>query len=263
MDSKALVSAGYPAIKFPDVEHRIDPGFIKGRNLSDGYARGWGLQFGDLHEKVISHPLFIEALHATEGRSIVCPYRLSNLFLIICCCMSSLECKGIVEFGSFKGGSAIFMAYLLEKLYHDHGASTWAHDTFAGMPVTQRSADLHAEGDFLDADLPGLKRIRESLSLDNLHIVEGLVECCFPPSGLNYRSVGLVHFDMDIYSPTAWSQEAIWPYMTSGAYMVYDDATVASCIGATQAVEELIINRGLHSEQIFPHFVFRKSTSDE
>ena len=43
-----------------------------------------------------------------------------------------------------------------------------------------------------------------------------------------------------------------------GGYVVFDDATVSSCIGATEAVEDLLIRRdGLNSEQIYPHFVFR------
>ena len=43
-----------------------------------------------------------------------------------------------------------------------------------------------------------------------------------------------------------------------GGYYVFDDATVSSCIGATEVVEDLVIRRdGLNSEQIYPHFVFR------
>ena len=49
--------------------------------------------------------------------------------------------------------------------------------------------------------------------------------------------------------------------MTSGGYVAYDDADVSSCIGATQAVEELIIERRIHCEQIWPHFVFRAGLS--
>jgi hypothetical protein len=46
--------------------------------------------------------------------------------------------------------------------------------------------------------------------------------------------------------------------MIPGGYLVFDDATVSSCLGATEAVEDLLIRRdGLNSEQIFPHFVFR------
>jgi len=47
-------------------------------------------------------------------------------------------------------------------------------------------------------------------------------------------------------------------YMVGGGYIVLDDATSPSCIGATEAVESLIIRRdGMNSEQISPHFVFR------
>jgi hypothetical protein len=46
--------------------------------------------------------------------------------------------------------------------------------------------------------------------------------------------------------------------MVPGGYLVFDDATVSSCLGATEAVEQILIRRdGLSSEQIFPHFVFR------
>jgi hypothetical protein len=45
--------------------------------------------------------------------------------------------------------------------------------------------------------------------------------------------------------------------MCKGGYLVYDDAHISSCIGATQAVEELIMERRVHCEQIWPHFVFR------
>ena len=44
--------------------------------------------------------------------------------------------------------------------------------------------------------------------------------------------------------------------MTAGGYVVYDDATTSSCISATQAVEEYIIDNNARSEQIYLHFVF-------
>jgi hypothetical protein len=46
--------------------------------------------------------------------------------------------------------------------------------------------------------------------------------------------------------------------MVKGGYVVFDDATVSSCMGATEIVEDLLIRRdGLNSEQIWPDFVFR------
>jgi hypothetical protein len=105
--------------------------------------------------------------------------------------------------------------------------------------------------------LEGFLQARDELGLDRLHVVSGLVQDTFPASLPPGTRIGLAHFDMDIYEPTAYAQSEAWPLMTQGGYYVYDDATVPGCQGATQAVEELIQARRLHSEQIFPHFVFR------
>lgn len=45
--------------------------------------------------------------------------------------------------------------------------------------------------------------------------------------------------------------------MAGGGYVVCDDATMSTCLGATQVVEEMIRDYGLRCEQIYPHFVFR------
>ncbi len=70
--------------------------------------------------------------------------------------------------------------------------------------------------------------------------------------------VALAHIDCDILPSVRYSYEAVRPHMVEGGYLVFDDATMSSCIGATEAVEDLLIRRdGLNSEQIHPHFVFR------
>ena len=72
-------------------------------------------------------------------------------------------------------------------------------------------------------------------------------------------SLAMVHIDCDIYDAVKVSYDLSKPHMVPMGYYVFDDATVSSCIGAAEAVEELVIQRdGLFSEQIFPHFVFRK-----
>ncbi len=45
--------------------------------------------------------------------------------------------------------------------------------------------------------------------------------------------------------------------MVQGGYIIFDDANVSSCIGATEAVEEIIQRDCMYSEQIWPHYVFR------
>jgi hypothetical protein len=116
---------------------------------------------------------------------------------------------------------------------------------------------MHAGGNFADASLDALKGRIADNSLTNLIPVKGMFQDTFPELVQTGVSFGLAHIDADIHSAVKYAQDAVWPHMTPGGYVVYDDADVSSCIGATQAVEELIMERRVHSEQIWPHFVFR------
>lgn len=251
---RRLRELGYPPIAFVEAGQAWER-IVSGRHPAHGYLRGWGLEHGGLVEDVSAHPLYLEAAAASRGRSVVAPQRLMNLFMIIAHFFDALEDRNIAEFGSYRGGSALFMAYLLKQLYPD--AAIYAHDTFAGMPAVNHSVDFHMPGDFANVDLEGLKAAKEEQGFDNLHLVQGLVQDTFPQSLPPGARLGLAHLDMDIYEPTVYAQEAAWPLMTRGGYYVYDDATVSGCIGATQAVEELVLAHRVHSEQVHPHFVFR------
>lgn len=232
---------------------------VNGRCVHDGYQRGWGLQFGDLGQLVARDPLFRAAYSAAKNnpktRTVVRYERLANLFLILKYYAQGLASHNVVEFGSYRGGSALFMAVILAELYPD--ARVYALDTFGGMPETDSERDLHRAGDFSDTNIEAIREAADHLGLHNLELVKGLVEDTAPCVYERAGQFGLAHLDLDIYSGLKFAQDSVWPFMAPGGYVVYDDATVSSCIGATQAVEELIIERRLNSEQVYPHFVFR------
>jgi predicted O-methyltransferase YrrM len=246
-----------PLEKLPSFD--IPRGITNGRCVYEGYQRGWGLEFGDLNRQVARDPLFRAAYAAAKRnpktRTVVTDSRLANIFLILKFGFKHLPSHNIVEFGSYRGGSAIFMAVVLAELYPD--ARVYALDTFGGMPDTDPSKDLHKAGDFSDTNMETIGQAVDGLGLRNLELVRGLVEDTGPGVYERAGSFGLSHLDLDIYSGLKFAQDSVWPYMTPGGYVVYDDATVSSCIGATQAVEELIVERKMSSEQIYPHFVFR------
>lgn len=249
----ALTRAGYSEIVFPSCD-LIDQ-IVDGRNIFDGYRRGVNLEFTDISEVIAQHPLFIEATSNAQNRSVMDYKRTQNLFLIITCFFDKLDFQNIIEFGSYRGGSAIFMATLLQRLYPN--AKLYACDTYEGMPATDHSIDLHRAGDFSNSNVDEINELAASLGLTNLITVKGLVEDTFPAQFPQDQRFALSHIDLDIYHPIRYIQKAVHPFMTKGGYMVYDDATVSTCLGATQAVEEWISDTGSRSEQIFPHFVFR------
>lgn len=231
-----------------------------GRCVYDGYQRGWGLEFNGLESQVARDPLFRRALSAAKDddktRTVVKFEKLANIFLIIRHYFDQLEHHNIVEFGSYRGGSALFMATLLAELYPD--AKVYALDTFEGMPETDQGKDLHNAGDFRDTSLDSIHAAVKRLGLsNNIVLVKGLVEDTAVATYKMAGHFGLAHLDLDIYPALKYSQDSVWPYMTKGGYLIYDDANVASCIGATQAAEELILDRKIHTEQVYPHYVFR------
>ena len=228
----------------------------KGRNVRDGYARGWGLQFGDLRKIIFRDPLYQEGARLITGRSIVAEDKRMNIFLILKYFFCSIPYGDIVEFGAYRGGNALFMAYIASKLYP--GVRVYALDTFTGMPETDLHIDAHNEGDFRDVDLNELRGFSEAHKLNNVEFIQGLFKRTASTLLQKIQHVALAHIDCDIYSAVSFSYEVVKPYMVPGGYFVFDDADVSSSLGATEAVEELVIRRdGLNSEQIFPHFVFR------
>ena len=199
------------------------------------------------------HPLYKEAIDASGGRSLVLSNKLENLFFLITEEMAPLASRDIVEFGAFRGGSALFMAYLLRALYPE--ARFFALDTFTGMPATDPNRDLPHRG-FQEADLEGFRARKNELGLDNLLIVPGLIQDTFRT--LPVERIGLAHIDVDIYSAVLFAQEASWPKVVSGGFLVYDDAEYPTCLGATHAAEEFKMEHRLLSEQVWPHWVMRK-----
>jgi predicted O-methyltransferase YrrM len=227
-----------------------------GRSIYDGYVRGWGIQFGDLREQVRKDPLYREALALATGRTVVSEDNRINLFLLAKFFLLQFENGHIVEFGSYKGGNAIFLAHVARKIRP--GMMVYSLDTFSGMPPTDSALDAHQQGDFQDVDLNELRRYVQRCGLENLEFVQGLFQDTAETVLAKAGKVVLAHIDCDIYSSVAYAYEIVKDRMVRGGYLVFDDATVSSCLGATDAVEQMLIRRdGLSSEQIFPHYVFR------
>lgn len=232
-----------------------------GRNISEGYARGWGLQFDDLREKISKDPLYQEASALANGRTIVTEDNRMNIFLIMKYFLPKISTGHIVEFGSYKGGNAIFMSAVARALLPN--TKVYAFDTFNGMPATDNSIDAHSVGDFNDVDLEELRLFCLKNNINNIEFVKGLFEETTSSRLSFIKNVALAHIDCDIKSACEYSYNAVSQYMVRGGYIIFDDAIVSSCLGATEVVENLVIRRdGLNCEQIFPHFVFRHGLLD-
>lgn len=229
---------------------------LRGRNVRAGYQRGWALQFGDLADQIRRDALYREALRVGGSRSVVAELNRMNIYLLLRFGFEGLESGDIVEFGAYRGGNALFMAKLCKELHP--GTSVYAFDTFEGMPPTDRLRDAHGAGDFGDAGYDEILTLIEKHKLDNLFLVRGLFEETAEAALAEIGKVRLNHVDCDIYSAVKYSYDVSRPFMVDGGYWVFDDALYSSCIGAMEAVEEMLVQRdGRFAEQVFPHLVYR------
>jgi hypothetical protein len=229
-----------------------------GRCIYEGYQRGTPLKYGALADAVWLDPEFRKALAAARlpaVRTMITEERLMNLFLIIKFFLGDLASQNIIEFGSFRGGGAIFMAMLLRE-YHPR-ARVYGLDTFEGMPEIRKGVDNPPPDDFAAVDLKKIRQTTESLGLKNIEFVKGPIEETAPVVYEREGPFGIAHVDLVLYSSVAYAHSSVWPHMTPGGYVINDDATEPTCPGATQAIEELIRKEHVSTEQVWPHIVLR------
>jgi len=228
-----------------------------GRDIGAGHLRGWGLEYGPVFDQVSADPVFIAAHQAAVDRgTLLTPHKLANLYLIIRYAMPE-SCGDIYEFGSFRGGSAVFMATILKRL--DRNTKVFAFDTYEGMPETDLTRDLHRAGDFTDTGYRGLLDYIAGQGLQShIETVRGRFDETLPGVMARGGGVGLSHIDCDIYEPIKFVVRTALPAMIPGSHIVFDDPLHGSCLGAFDAVQELLIrDMNLTAEQAYPHLVFR------
>jgi len=232
---------------------------VQGRNLRDGYLRGTGIQFGGIRNLCANDPVFTQAYSlARHLSSPVGDDALCNFFLLLKYYLPRLGKGHIVEFGTDRGGSALFLARV--AMEYLPSTKIYCFDSFQGMPETDSALDIHRKGQFSNANAEALVKLAADCNLRNVEIVKGFFEETVPKVLPTLEPVLLAHVDCDLYQSVAQCYKGTRGFLIPEGYLVFDDPLISSCLGAFEAVAELVIRRdGRHIEQAWPHLVFRGS----
>lgn len=145
-------------------------------------------------------------------------------------------CQPVAEVGSYKGGSARFMASALA--YFSSSVAVHIFDTFSGHPdqVNSSKDGPHAVGLFSDTSV---EQVSSYLSgFNNVTIHDGRFEDrCADVSDLSF---GLVHIDVDIYESTVSCLDFFWSRLVSHGVIVVDDYGFTTCRGLKEAVDGFV-----------------------
>jgi O-methyltransferase len=136
------------------------------------------------------------------------------------------------ECGVYKGGTAAMMAAMLN--HYAPQKRLYLFDTFAGMPNTDPAKDWHKEGEFYDTCL---EAVSAYIGLNRQCVFrKGFIPNTF--LGLESSTICFAHIDVDIYKSILDCLVFIWPRLSVGGFIVFDDYGFWSCPGARTAVDE-------------------------
>lgn len=173
---------------------------------------------------------FRQFFNIAAPKTLVSPDRCHVLYTLL---QQAIHVEGdIWECGVYKGGTAAMMAKILRK----YGAwkKLYLFDTFAGMPETHAEKDWHKQGDFSDTSLAAVQAYVQEADLCVYR--PGFIPDTF--AGLEAKKIAFAHIDVDIYHAILDSLEFIWPRLSFGGFIVFDDYGFPTCPGARMAVDE-------------------------
>ncbi|HEV2486426.1 MAG TPA: TylF/MycF/NovP-related O-methyltransferase [Terracidiphilus sp.] len=163
-------------------------------------------------------------------RTLVSPDRCYVLWILL---RQALNLSGdIWECGVYRGGTAAMMAAVLRDSAQSD-KKLFLFDTFQGMPETDSQKDLHRKGDFGDTSV---QAVRDYVGGEICILREGLIPYTF--KGLESARIAFAHVDLDIYRSILDCLSFVWPRLTVGGFIVFDDYGFPSCPGARTAVDE-------------------------
>ncbi len=136
------------------------------------------------------------------------------------------------ECGVYRGGTAAMLAALLAE--RKSTKRLFLFDTFEGMPATDAAKDKHLGGDFADTSA---REVADYVGHAELCVIrKGFIPETF--AGLESARIAFAHIDVDIYRSIIDCLDFIWPRLSPGGFVVFDDYGFASCPGARAAVDE-------------------------
>lgn len=158
----------------------------------------------------------------------------------------------VVELGVYKGASLIRFATFRSMFENPYSRPIIGFDAFGAFPrgeVMGETDNAFIErfeatgGEGIAREV--LEDILAEKGFDNVQLVAGNVFDTIPDFLENNpaQKIALLHLDLDVYEPTAFSLEKLLPRMVRGGLVVFDDYTLVE--GATHAADEMCERLGV------------------
>ncbi len=148
------------------------------------------------------------------------------------CLRSTNDLEGCVaEFGVFQGESARIILQNTDK-------HVYLLDTFEGIPHVNEHDNHHKVGDFSNTDVQHVVNQLSPIN-NNFTIIKGIF-----PDSITHSMLGqkyaFIHIDCDVYESYIEVLKTMYPRLSQGGVILFDDYHAPTCLGAKKAVDEFL-----------------------
>jgi O-methyltransferase len=140
----------------------------------------------------------------------------------------------ILEVGVYKGGTGCLMALTASRI--GSNATVFLCDTYEGVVKAGVNDPGWKNGEFRNTSVEMVEELLKTTGAGNARILRGI----FPEDTgeqLADRTFSLCHIDVDVYLSAKDVYEWVWPRLSVGGVVVFDDYGFRGTPGVTKLVD--------------------------
>ena len=163
----------------------------------------------------------------------------------------------ILEVGVWRGGTGCIMAKSAQLF---SPCKIYLADTFKGVVKAGEKDTIYKGGEHSDTSVSIVKDLLKELKISNTELLIGIFPGeVFLPKSPKKSLIKLCHIDVDTYQSAKEIFINIWPNITKGGAVVFDDYGFWGCEGITTLCNEISVSDGIFIHNLNGHGIFIKS----
>lgn len=184
-----------------------------------------------------SNAQFQEVYEVASALTLIDEYRAFNLWDLVS--QTNHLHGNILEVGVWRGGTACLIA----RASLNNG-TVYLADTFEGVVKTGENDSFYKGGEHADTSEYDVIKGLNKLGVKNWKILKGVFpdEHAEQVKDLKFR---FCHIDVDVYQSAKDVFEYVWPRLTIGGIVIFDDYGFLRCEGVTKLIDELSLKNGV------------------
>lgn len=215
--------------------HRMPPGprVVRG-------AHNRRLVSGATYAPWLGEPSFMALFGRIKANTLVDVMRCYELWMLVR--QLGPVPGSLIEVGVWRGGTGTLIASCAATL--PGSPIVYLCDTFAGVVKASEKDSVYCGGEHADTSQALVERLLADVGVQNCQILRGV----FPDdhrASLDREVFRFCHIDVDVYQSAADVFAFVWPRLSSGGIVVFDDFGFIQCDGVRRLVAELDGTPGL------------------